>query len=361
MPVLRRRTSFTNTIAFLCAIGISAIVLATKSNDLVYNHTKLNYSTKTGRLSRKSRSAEMTSAGDGIMRMKSSGHVTAMSGSASDHDMEKSTLGSMVLNVLNEKRQEQDELGAHEENHEVPKMLVHSGDISLDFPVQSDSVDSADSIANQIEAIVRVDGKGYTESKFRNKNTIYRYGSYEVWNVHLVVRVASAEFGTIMERIQSMATKLGGTVQDIQTRSSDVTDQYIDTRARADALAASRKAIESIMARVDKIQDVLEIQRELNSLIQQEESKRKTALQLKNSADMSTIKVTITQRIKDDIHVREEKPRWHPKIAFGLAVEHMTIVVQSGVDIFTYAIVWLLPLVSIFHLFRILSKRIMKD
>jgi len=273
------------------------------------------------------------------MRFKSSSFSQSSPAQSPGKTLEsETTLGSTVLDAL---RQGQE--GKNDEASQMAQMLVHKGTIGLAFPPESKSVGTVDDIATKIETIAREDGKGYTESRSSRSYSRKRH-------VHMTVRVASAEFGPIMAKLQALAAELGGTVENLETQSTDVTDEYVDSTARADTLAAARKAMEGILSRADKVKDVLEIQRELNSLMQQEESLRKRALQLKGISDMSTISLTLSQTVVGDSG--EESQQWHPTTAMGLAVEHVSVLVRFIVDTMSYAMVWLLPMMVLLILFR---------
>ena len=59
-----------------------------------------------------------------------------------------------------------------------------------------------------------------------------------------------------------------GRIISLSTKGRDITDQFVDTTARADTLDASRKANQVLLSRANAIDDGMTIQLELNQLTQ---------------------------------------------------------------------------------------------
>lgn len=253
------------------------------------------------------------------------------------------TLGSTVLKAL--ENQQSDEEGKRSKKA-ISKMLIDSGTIGLSLPKQKlGTASNVEPVSDSIQNIVVVDGNGYVESISKSQD---RYGNR--WSMQLRVKVLNTKFYEVIKKIQDIASDASGNIEDFTTHSRDVTDQYVDATARADALKASRKAIEKILSKADKVRDVIEIQRELNSLIQQEESYRKRALQLKNSSNMSSITVTISQSYEHESPPKKQEYKWDPSTAVNLALKHMVVAFQYIVDVSGYALVWTVPIVIIVRL-----------
>jgi len=294
--------------------------------------------------------------------------AAAGTGSSSHYEM----LGSIVLQAL-QKDSSSDGSTATDDTTTTttttPKrqMLVHSGNIELAFAAGNIDIHNhhgdankgyflnLDAMADQVDALAHAAGKGYTESRSKSKggrwDHLARNEVYS-WSIDISMRVASDQFHTVMKKLQEIASAYKGcSVENSSTHSRDVTDQYIDITARADTLSASRRAMEGILSKANHVRDVVEIQRELNSLIQQEESQRKRAVYLKKDSDFSTIRVTLTQPIEqkgdDDDDKKKDVHSWDPSKTFGLALKHVVVVIRFIADTISYATVWIVPLAII--------------
>ena len=91
-----------------------------------------------------------------------------------------------------------------------------------------------------------------------------------------------------IDAIRALSTK----VIDLKTSSDEVTGQVIDLGARIDNLRATETALQAIMAKATKIQDILEVQNQLTGIQGQIEELSAQQAHLKNQAAMSTLAVT---------------------------------------------------------------------
>jgi len=107
--------------------------------------------------------------------------------------------------------------------------------------------------------------------------------------INLVIRVPAVQFNQIMEEIRAVGTR----VPQEKTTGQDVTEEFIDLEARIKNQKALEAQFIEIMKRAGKVEDALEVQRELADVrteIEKLEGRRRF---LENQASLSTINVTL--------------------------------------------------------------------
>jgi len=148
-------------------------------------------------------------------------------------------------------------------------MLVHTGEMHVSIKQEN-----IPSVSKEIDSIVKDVGEGYYENKgHMNVGTDYE-------RLVMTIRVRTDSFQKVIDGIR----KVSDSVISLSTRSKDVTDEFVDASARADALEAARTSIRAIMAKADNINEVLKIQQELNRLTEASESHRQRAQTLQKQA-----------------------------------------------------------------------------
>ena len=91
-----------------------------------------------------------------------------------------------------------------------------------------------------------------------------------------------------LDAIRGLSTKL----IDLRTSTDEVTGQVVDLGARIDNLRATEAALQAIMAKAVKIQDILDVQNQLTEVQGQIEELTAQQTHLKDQASMSTLAVT---------------------------------------------------------------------
>jgi len=270
------------------------------------------------------------------------GHQGAGRRGAPDEDAfigvsDSDTIGVMVLEALRSSDK-------NESHNIVDRMLIHDGSMELQCAVAD-----MDFLADRVAALAKDKGKGYVESRSKAQESRWDYDTAvgynretKYWYIHMQLRVANGRFHEIMSDIQQLVGGDQG-VLSIYTNSQDVTDQYIDAKARADTLDASRRAIEKLLARAENVHDVMQVQRELNSLTQQLESQRKRAISLKQLADYSRMGISIREKIVAPSS-EETSTLWDPLKTAWRALSHVQFMAQFASDAVIYAFVWALPI-----------------
>jgi Domain of unknown function (DUF4349) len=108
-------------------------------------------------------------------------------------------------------------------------------------------------------------------------------------SVNLVVRVPAAQFDKAMEEIRAVASRV---VQEKRT-GNDVTEEFIDLEARMKNQKALETQFLEIMKRAGKVEDALEVQRQLADVRTEIERLEGRKRFLENQSSLSTINVTL--------------------------------------------------------------------
>jgi hypothetical protein len=108
-------------------------------------------------------------------------------------------------------------------------------------------------------------------------------------SVNLVVRVPALQFDQVMEEIRGVANRV---VQEKRT-GQDVTEEFIDLEARIKNQKALEIQFLEIMKRAGKVEDALEVQRQIADVRTEIEKLEGRKRFLENQASLSTINVTL--------------------------------------------------------------------
>ncbi|CAH0376168.1 unnamed protein product [Pelagomonas calceolata] len=172
----------------------------------------------------------------------------------------------------------------------VKTMLVRTGTLRIETDADVDKV--ANAATSQVEAAggfveSRQDNGGYLDGDIRRGQ-----------NVRLTLRIPVEKYASLL---QDFRKSIGGLtsakdVEETTDRVRDVTGEYVDNAARASTLEATRAQLQALMSRADLVKDVLQVQRELSSVVQQLEARKATMQRLSAQASLSTLQLTLSKR-----------------------------------------------------------------
>jgi len=187
------------------------------------------------------------------------------------------------------------------------RMIVRTGDISLivgDVPAAMDKItELADSFG------------GYVVS-----SKSWREGERLVGAI--AIRVPAEHFDDAMKALRELAVE----VSSESTSSKDVTEEYVDLSAKLQNLEATEEQLLKIMEKGEKVEDILNVQRELSKTRGEIEQTKGRMQYLERTSATSLIEIRLEQAkldIKftaDKARLKEgEKVRFSPEIAGGFA------------------------------------------
>jgi hypothetical protein len=108
-------------------------------------------------------------------------------------------------------------------------------------------------------------------------------------DIKLVVRVPAAQFGVALDEIRGLATN----VREENITGQDVTEEFIDLEARIRSQRALELQFLEIMKQAHKVEDALEVQRQLAEVRSDIEKLEGRKRFLENRSSLSTITVNI--------------------------------------------------------------------
>lgn len=158
----------------------------------------------------------------------------------------------------------------------------------------------------------------------------------------LVLRMPQGRFQAVRQQLTNTAAELKGKILQDQVSSEDVTEQYVDLRARLRHYKSQETQLLAIMGQARKISDILVVRDQLSSIQQEIERLSGQLRFLENRVDLSTITVTICQKGKAP--VAPPKP---PKPTV------MTAIKEAGQNISAAGVKSLQDLVAVFGMLLI--------
>ena len=155
------------------------------------------------------------------------------------------------------------------------RMIIYNAQISIE-------TGEIQAVLSKIEALA-VDYGGYVAGSSRSS-----YGTQTV--AEITIRIPKDRFHAAVDQIEEF-----GKVLDERTASDDVTQQYVDLRARLDNLQRQEKRLQEILAMAKTVDEVLTVERELERVRGQIESLQGQIEYLEGNAEMSNVAVQLTE------------------------------------------------------------------
>jgi len=155
----------------------------------------------------------------------------------------------------------------------------------------------------------------------------------------VVIRVPTEKFRDTLAYFRTLAVK----VSSEKILGTDVTDQYTDVQARLATLEKTKAKFESIMDQAVKIQDVLQVQRELINLQSQIDSLKGREKYLEQTAKLAKITVYLSS---DEFALPYTPAQpFRPSVIFKMAVRSLILTLRGLASrliwIAVYSVIWL--------------------
>ncbi len=171
------------------------------------------------------------------------------------------------------------------------RKIIKNADISVEV---KDFNSQFSFVQNMAETI-----GGYVES---SNSYVRKYATAEdekeLLEGNVVIRVPSTEFGTCIERIAAL-----GKVTNRSTYGNDITLQYMDTETRFKSKQVQQERLIEILAKAEKVEDILSIENELNRIRTELEGFGSQLRGWDNLVQYSTINVFMTEVDPKDTRV----------------------------------------------------------
>ena len=164
----------------------------------------------------------------------------------------------------------------------------------------------------------------------------------------LTLRIPADRFDDALAELH----KIPGQVVSEATREEDVTSALVDLNARITNLEASEVQYRALLAKAEKVADILAVQDRLDAVRGQIEELKAQQKQLSGQADLSTLTVTVSPGA-----VQAATDSWDPGATVGDAFAALVSVGQSlGNGAIWFGIVWL-PVLVLLAILVLLVRR----
>lgn len=168
-------------------------------------------------------------------------------------------------------------------------------------------------------------------------NTRYE-GERQVANIS--IQVPASAFESSIREIRRLAIKVESEVSNTQ----DVTEEYTDLESQVRNLKATEASLLNLMAKAERMEDILALQRELTNIRGQIERLQGRVNYLQRRVEMSTITVSL---LPEGAPKPGDRPAWNPLATAEKAWNASAIFLQAVADVALSAIVflwWAIPL-----------------
>lgn len=171
----------------------------------------------------------------------------------------------------------------------------------------------------------------------------------------VVVRVPADKLQSSLDYFRS----LGIRVTSENILGTDVTDEYVDIKARLETLEKTKAKFEEIMSKAIQIQDILNVQRELISLQDQIDSLKGRQQYLEQTAKLA--KITVYLSTDEFALPYAPSERFRPEVIFKQAVRSLVTNIRSlaGLLIWVvvYGVIWVPTGLIIFFIWRRIKRK----
>jgi len=149
------------------------------------------------------------------------------------------------------------------------RQIVRSGDLVV-------FVDSPEGALPEVERLIEQAG-GLVEGSTATETSIW-----------LRCRVPAAELDRVMDAVAAL-----GSADRRSVSAADVTEQYVDLETRLRNDLALRERLQQLLARASDVEDVLAIEKELNRIQSEIETRQAQLDRLKSDVELSALSVTL--------------------------------------------------------------------
>ena len=166
----------------------------------------------------------------------------------------------------------------------------------------------------------------------------------------LTIRIPAATFEDALARLHGMDAELVAEA----TREQDVTGQVVDLAARIENLQASEASYRELVARAERVEDILAVQSRLDQVRGEIEQLTAQLEALEGQAALSTLTITLVPRATP---VATTTEAWDPAAQLDRALASVVGIGQGLLDgLIWFVVVWL-PILLVLALLGLVALR----
>ena len=214
-------------------------------------------------------------------------------------------------------------------------LVVKTGTLELE-------VDDLDAVGVRARTIV-VGAGGYISGSDEARNEDRQVAS-------ITYRIPAERWNEVLARLRGLAKN----VVAERTNAVEVTGQVVDLAARIRNLRTTESAVQGIMARAEKIEDVLEVHARLTDIRGQIEQLTAQKQHLEDEAAYGTLTVTYSVPVPT-VAVTEVKEGWDPAREFDRAAAQTIALGQGLVTLAIWLGVVVVPLLTVLGVFSAIA------
>ena len=169
---------------------------------------------------------------------------------------------------------------ANEASQAIDRKIIRNGNLTVEVASPIEGQRKISSIAESHGGFVVTSEMTQQTSEDNSKPSV---------SVNLVVRVPATQFDSVVQEIRAAGSRV---LQEKRT-GQDVTEEFIDLEARIKNQRALETQFLEIMKRAGKVEEALEVQRQLAEVRTEIEKLEGRKRFLENQASLSTINVTL--------------------------------------------------------------------
>jgi hypothetical protein len=173
------------------------------------------------------------------------------------------------------------------------RQLILNASLALEVPDVRAAYDRAQVVAASEGALITSASLQAGAGARTGAGTRGGYG-----HASLVLRMPQSRFYSVRRRLESLAPELGGKLLRDEISSEDVTEEYVDLKARQRHWQSQEAQLLEIMRQARRISDILAVRNQLSEVQQEIERITGRLRFLENRVDLSTITVEIYQKGK---------------------------------------------------------------
>jgi predicted small lipoprotein YifL len=215
----------------------------------------------------------------------------------------------------------------------IEQRIVKTGEISLEVDNVAETLGRIRSLVAELNGYVGGSQAGTLDER-----------------ATLTVRIPAPAFDTALARLHELDARVIAEA----TREENVTTRVVDLQARIGNLRASEASYRELVARAEKIEDILAVQGRLDAVRGEIEQLQAQLDALEGQAALSTLTVTLIPRPQP---VTEQAETWNPGAQLDRALASLVGIGQGIADgMIWFVVVWL-PILLVLSLFVLVALR----